>query len=272
MASTRPAAALLAALGLVVALLPLGGCGEPGAGGDILARIRARGALVVATEAEFRPFEYVAPDGEIVGFDVDLARAVAADLGVKLELRNVKFDSIVSELKQGFADLIVSGMTVTEERAKSVRFSEPYFFTVTALLLNKAKAGGVTDVAQLDDPARIVAVKEGTTGEQAAARVVPRATKLSHKTENGAALDVAEGRADAFLYDLHSVEQHHAQHAERTVLLRKPVSVEAYAVAGRPEDAVLIERVNAVLAAMRKDGRLADMLRRHGPSGSIEKP
>lgn len=258
------------ASGLLLALVLGVGCGGPEAG--ILARIQARGALVVATEAEFRPFEYVAPDGEIVGFDVDLARAVAADLGVGLELRNVKFDSIVSELKQGFADLIVSGMTVTPERERSVRFSEPYFYTVTALLLNKEKAGSVTSVAELDDPARTVAVKEGTTGEQAAAKVVPRAKKVSHKTENGAALDVAEGRADAFLYDLHSVEQHHAQHAERTLLLRTPVTVEAYAVAGRPEDAALIERVNSVLAAMRKDGRLADMLKRHGPSGSIEKP
>jgi polar amino acid transport system substrate-binding protein len=261
----------LALLTALAALPGLSGCGGP-TSGDPLEPIRRRGALVIATEAEFRPFEYVEPDGEVVGFDIDLARAIAADLGVRLEVRNVKFDSIISELKQGFADLIVSGMTVTPERAQSVRFSEPYFFTVTALLLNKEKAGQIAAVAELDDPARTVAVKEGTTGEQAAAKVVPRARKVSHKTENGAALDVAEGRADAFLYDLHSVEQHHAQHPERTVLLRTPVTVEAYAIAARPEDGALVERVNAVLAAMRRDGRLAALMARHGPSGSVERP
>ncbi|MFM8980159.1 MAG: transporter substrate-binding domain-containing protein [Planctomycetia bacterium] len=263
-----PRLALL--LGAVLALLPAG-CGR-GAPAGTLERIRERGALVIATEAEFRPFEWVEPSGKVVGFDIDLAEAVAEGLGVRLEVRNVKFDSILSELRQGLADLVVSGMTVTPERAQSVRFSQPYFFTVTALLLNRASAGTVAAAGELDDPARTVAVKEGTTGEQSARKMLPRARIVSHKTENGAALDVAEGRADAFLYDLHSVEQHHAQHPERTVLLRTPVTVEAYAIAGRLEDSELMARVDATLEAMRKDGRLAALKARHGPTGSIEAP
>lgn len=249
----------------------LGGCGRGGSS-STLDRIRERGVLVIATEAEFRPFEWVEPSGKVVGFDIDLAQAVADSLGVRLEVRNVKFDSILSELRQGLADLVVSGMTVTPERAQSVRFSQPYFFTVTALLLNRASAGTVASAKELDDPARRVAVKEGTTGEQSARAMLSRARLVSHKTENGAALDVAEGRADAFLYDLHSVEQHHAQHPDRTVLLRTPVTVEAYAVAGRLEDGDLMARVDATLEAMRKDGRLAALQARHGPTGSIEPP
>jgi polar amino acid transport system substrate-binding protein len=245
---------------LILLLLALAGCGGKGP------------TLIVATEAEFRPFEYVLPSGEIVGFDVDLARAIAEDLGVELELKNVSFETIFAELDAGYADLVISGVTVTEERKKTVAFSQPYFYTVTALLLNKEKAGNVTDVAQLDDPSRTVAVKEGTTGVQAAERAVPKARLLSHKTENGAALDVAEGRADAFLYDLHSVEQHHAQHPDRTVLLRTPISVEAYAVAGRRSDTALLARVDKVLAAMRADGRLAALAKKHGPSGTVEAP
>jgi len=254
---------------LVAALLPGCGSSEPD---DPIARIQKRGVLVVATEAEFRPFEYVLPSGEIVGFDVDLARAVADDLGVKLELRNVKFEGIFLELRQGLADMIASGVTILEERRKAARFSDPYFFTVTALLVNKAKAAEIRSAADLNHEGRIVAVKQGTTGEKAAMEVLPKATRLSHQTENGAALDVAEGRADAFLYDLHSVEQHHAQHPDRTVLLSTPVTVENYALVVRLEDGALAERINAVLAAMRKDGRLAELMKRHGPSGSIEKP
>lgn len=266
-----PAARLLRLLLAALLLLPAAACGRAG-GASTLERIRERGALVIATEAEFRPFEWVEPSGKVVGFDIDLAQAVADALGVRLEVRNVKFDSILSELRQGLADLVVSGMTVTPERAQSVRFSQPYFFTVTALLLHRASAGTVASARELDDPARTVAVKEGTTGEQAARAMLPRARLVSHKTENGAALDVAEGRADAFLYDLHSVEQHHAQHPERTVLLRTPVTVEAYAIAGRLEDSELMARVDATLEAMRKDGRLAALMARHGPTGSIEAP
>ncbi len=254
---------------LLPALLPGCGFSEPS---DPLERIRARGALVVATEAEMRPFEYIQPDGSIVGFDVDLARAVADDLGVKLELRNVKWDSIIPELASGRSDLIASAMTVTEERRKSVLFSQPYFFTVTALLVNKAKAGEIRSIADLDREGRVLAVKEGTTGEIAARERCPKARVVSHETENGAALDVAEGRADAFLYDLANVKQHHQNHADRTVLLLEPVTYEPYAIAARHEDAALMARVDAVIIAMRKDGRLAELMKHHAPDGSLEKP
>ena len=263
---------LLPLLVLVCLLsLQLAGCGssEPG---DPLARIRARGALVVATEAEMAPFEYIQPDGSIAGFDVDLARAVADDLGVKLELRNVKFVSIWEDLATGRSDLIASAVTITEERRRSVLFSQPYFFTVTALLVNKAKAGEIRSIVDLDREGRVLAVKAGTTGEAAARERCPRARIVSHETENGAALDVAEGRADAFLYDLANVKQHHKNHADRTVLLLEPVTYEPYALAVRPEDAALMARADAVISAMRKDGRLAELMKRHGPDGSLEKP
>jgi len=259
---------------VLLAYLPLAalfGCGssEPG---DTLARIRARGALVVATEAEMRPFEYVQPDGSIAGFDVDLARAIADDLGVKLELRNVPWDSIIPELKSGRSDLIASAMTITEERGKAVLFSQPYFFTVTALLVNKAKASEIKSIADLDREGRVLAVKEGTTGEFAAQQRCPKARIVSHKNEDGAALDVAEGRADAFLYDLANVKQHQANHPDRTVLLPEPVTYEPYGLAVRHSDVTLMARVDAVIEAMRKDGRMAALMKRHAPEGSLEKP
>lgn len=257
--------------GLLLALLlgALPGCGGP-AEGDALERIRARGELVVATEAEFPPFESVDATGRIVGFDVDLAQALADDLGVRLVLRNVRFEAIIPELLSGKADLILSGLTVTEERRRSVRFSEPYFYTITCLLVRRGLEGQVRSVSDLDDPARTLAVKEGTTGEAAARAKAPRARRVSHKTENAAALDVAEGRADAFLYDLSSVRQHQRQHPERTFLIETPITYEPYAAAFRPEDAPLAERMDRLLAALRADGRLRRIAERHGPEGSLE--
>lgn len=254
---------------LLTPLLWLCACGER-APDDPLARIRSRGALVVATEAEFKPFEYVTPTGEIVGFDVDLVRALAEDLGVTLVLRNVRFESIVAELATGKVDLIASGMTVTPERAKSVLFSEPYFFTKTCLLVSSKRRDDVRSIADLNRPERVLAVKESTTGATTAALRCPKARIVSHKTENAAALDVAEGRADAFLYDLSSVREHQRQHPDATFLLEEPVTYEPYALAVRPDEPALKARVDALLRALRADGRLEAIFRRHAPEGSLE--
>ena len=257
---------LLLPVGLAALLLPsllLPGCGEPAPAGGILERIRARGALVVATEAEFPPFESV-EGGQIVGFDVDLVRAVADDLGVRLELRNVSFKSIIDELTSGKVDLIASGMTVTDERARTVLFSDVYFTTITCLLVSTARRGDVRSVEDLDRPDRTVAVKEGTTGEVAAKKRLTKAHIVSHEAENTAAMDVAEGRADAFLYDLSSVTQHQQRNPERTFLIEAPVTHEPYAMACRLSDAALKQRVDAVLARLRTEGRLAALLAKHG--------
>lgn len=254
----RPVLASLLLLSLL-----LGSCGEPAPAGGILERIRARGALVVATEAEFPPFESV-EGGQIVGFDVDLVRAVADDLGVRLELRNVSFKSIIDELTSGKVDLIASGMTVTDERARTVLFSDVYFTTITCLLVSTARRGDVRSVEDLDRPDRTVAVKEGTTGEVAAKKRLTKARIVSHEAENTAAMDVAEGRADAFLYDLSSVTQHQQRNPERTFLIEAPVTHEPYAMACRLSDTALKQRVDAVLARLRTEGRLAALLAKHG--------
>jgi polar amino acid transport system substrate-binding protein len=162
------------------------------------------------------------------------------------------------------ADLIVSGMTVTEERARTIAFSEPYFYTVTALLVSREKASDVKRIQDLDRAGRVVVVKQGTTGEAAANAKAPKATIRSYPTENAAALEVAQGRADAFLYDLASVRAHHEQHPKTTFLLTEPVTFEPYAVGMRPGDPSLVAWVNQVLAAMRSNGCTKELYARHG--------
>jgi polar amino acid transport system substrate-binding protein len=259
---TRAVAALL----LVPVLVACGGHPEATDLWEaaLIRKVKERGKLVVALEAEFKPFEYRNDAGEIVGFDVDLARAIAKELGVEVELRDVKFDTIIAELMSGKADLIVSGMTTTPERALSVNYTEPYFHTITALLVSKSRAADVKDLADVDRDGRIVTVKLGTTGEQAAKKSVRKAQVVSYPTENAAALEVALGRADAFLYDLASVRNHHAEHRETTFLLEEPITYEPYAIAVRKGDPVSIAWLNLVLGLMRGDGRMKEMYERHG--------
>ena len=91
--------------------------------------------LVVGTEPEFPPFESLDENGELVGFDIDLARAIAKDLGVDVRFETMAFDSLPSALGVGKIDVILSGMTATPERAKSRTFTDSYFRTQLCLLV-----------------------------------------------------------------------------------------------------------------------------------------
>lgn len=107
---------------------------------ESLSKIKSKGRLVVGINAEFAPFEFhTMVDGKdtIVGFDLDLARAIAKDMGVELELKELAFDALLTTLQSGQVDVVISGVSATEERRKSVDFSEPYYRGVQVLLTTK---------------------------------------------------------------------------------------------------------------------------------------
>jgi polar amino acid transport system substrate-binding protein len=249
--------------------LLLAACGGPREDTDlwenaVVRQAKERGELVVALEAEFRPWEYVESSGEIAGFDVDLAREIGQALGVPVRFRNVKWDTIIAELVTGKADLIISGMTITPERALSVSYTKPYYLTVTCLLVSKSRGAGVRSVKDLDQPGRIVVAKQGTTGEEAARQRCPKARLVTYPTENAAALEVAQGRADAFLYDLLSIQAHHQQHRDTTFPLYDPITVEPYAIALRKGDPESVAWLDVVLDTLRHTGRMEELYAKHG--------
>ena len=153
---------------LMVALLAvsLAGCGSspqekkpaanaPAAGADdSLAKIKAKGRLVVGVNAEFAPFEFhtmVNGKDTIVGFDLDLARDIAKDMGVELDLKELAFDVLLATLQSGQIDVIISGMSATEERRKSVDFSEVYYKGTNVVLTTKANLGKFNSFSDLKD-------------------------------------------------------------------------------------------------------------------------
>lgn len=118
------------------------GCGAKEKG-DKLDEIKERGTLVVGLNAGYAPFEFhIMENGEdkIVGFDIDIAEEIAKELGVELEIKDMKFDSLLSALSNDKIDLIISGMTPTEERKKSVDFSDIYYVAGQAMLVRAEDA------------------------------------------------------------------------------------------------------------------------------------
>src|SRR5262245_21455213 len=234
---------------LCLALL-LVGCGKKD-DRSTLDIVLERGELIVGLEPEFPPFESKNEQGEIVGFDVDMARELAKDLGVKLRLDENSWDSLPTALATRKVDVIISGMTHTEERAKSRSFTDAYFKNALCLLVN-AKSG-------IEKPADVhgkrLAVKLGTTGDEQALKLFPDAKVTRFDEEAACALEVATGRADAFLYDRHSVMRHHKNNPDTTRAILDEVTHEPYAMAVRLGDTKFVERLNKFLKDYRADGR-----------------
>ena len=238
---------------LLIPMLLFTACGQAKVYESTLDKVLDTGELVVGTEPEFRPFESKAPDGTYVGFDMDLVRALAADLGVELRIEEMAFPALIPALKTGKIDLVISGMTATEERAEEVAFSDSYFETGLCLLVNVDS--GIEKPEDADGK-RIV-VKQGTTGQINAPRLFPASTDKTTvmQTEGECAAEVALGRADAFLYDQLSVLGASKKHADTTRAVLTPLTHEPYAMAARHGDAKMVARLNDFLAAIRADGR-----------------
>ena len=96
---------------------------------------RSNGKLVMATNAAFEPYEYIENE-KIIGIDVDMAQAVCDKLGMELEVTDIEFDAIIAAVQSGKADIGVAGMTITEDRLKSIDFTEPYT-TATQVIIVK---------------------------------------------------------------------------------------------------------------------------------------
>ena len=208
--------------------------------------------LKVGMELAYPPFEMTDAAGKPTGVSVRIAEALGKHLDRDVVIENIGFDGLIPALKVGKIDCIISSMTATPERAKSIAFSEPYLKTGLALLVGaKSPVKGADD---LDVKGRTVAVKKGTTGHQFASSTFKQARLLVLDKEAAAVLEVVQGKADAFIYDSLSVYQNHKRHPAATRALLRPFREEAWAVGLRPADRELRERVNAFLEAFRADG------------------
>ena len=121
---------------------------------DSLAKVKARGRLVVGINAEFAPFEFhmmVNGKDTIVGFDIDMAKDIAKDMGVQLELKELAFDALLTTLQSGQVDVIISGLSATEERRKTVDFSDVYYKGTQTLLTTKDNLSKFNSFSDLKD-------------------------------------------------------------------------------------------------------------------------
>ena len=208
--------------------------------------------LRVGMDLSYPPFETIGPDGKPEGVSVEIAKALTGGLGRPLKIENMPFTGLIPALKTGKIDLIISSMTATPERAKAVAFSDPYLTTgLGALVPKNSNAQNLVDI---DRPGNTVVVRQGTTGEVFARKNLKNARLLTLDKESACVIEVAQGKAAAFIYDQMSVFQNHKRNPETTRALLAPLQTESWAVALRQGDKELLAAVNSFLAKYRAEG------------------
>jgi polar amino acid transport system substrate-binding protein len=215
----------------------------------------SRGAdrkLVVGMDLSYPPFEMRDQSGAPAGVSVDLARALGEHLGMAVEIENLPFNGLVPALRTGKIDLVISSMTATPERAQSIDFSAPYLKTGLCLLVG-AKTN-IQSIADCDRGGQTIAVVRGTTGHLYAVQHLKAARVLVLDQPSACALEVAQGKAEAFIFDQMTTLKNWQKNPETTRALLTPFQEETWAVGLRKGNDDLRSKVNSFIDAFRKEG------------------
>ena len=204
------------------------------------------GKLVAAMELAYPPFETKDNDGNPTGVSVDIAKAIGDYLGCEVEIVDTAWDGLIPSLQTGKADFVISSMTITEKREEEVSFSIPYANAYLAILANKGS--GIESIDDLNMPGKKVAVKTGSTGFFYAEENLPEAEVIGLPDESACVTEVAQGKADGFLYDQLTIYRNNKNNPDTTSAVFIPFQdVEHWGIAVNKENTGLLEKINAFI-------------------------
>ena len=256
------------------------GQGIPENAEGVLAEIRERGVLRVATEPHFPPQEFIdeslSGQARFVGSDMELARRVAERMGVELEIVPMDFSQVLPSLEEGECDLAISGLAYTPERAEGYELSKGYHFasgeTGSALLIRAENQGRLRELSDLSD--KIIVAQSSSLQEALTAENViyyKEFRRLRSIQEVYAA--VAEGWADAAVVDAETADSYIEAHPEDGLALAQelrfhlPFYMEGDRIAGKKGELQLLYFVNGVIDEVLESGEYARWFRAYSQYG-----
>ncbi len=247
-------AATVAAIGIVGITSPASAGGK-----EILEKIKKTKTLAVGTDATFKPFEFKA-DGKYAGFDIDLIHAVGQELGAnKVEFVDTEFKGLIPGLLARKFDMIVSAMYITDERKKTIDFSETYFPGGLSIMIRKDNTAinGVKDLA-----GRKVSVQIGTkSAKYLEEPQFKGVTLVKVETNNDMFMTLETGKVDAVVTGLPAARTY-AKERGTVKVLPETLTQEFYGYGIRKEDRELTEAINAALKKLKADGRYDKIVKR----------
>lgn len=220
---------------------------------NLLEKVKSNGKMVVATEGTWAPYTYVDDNGNLTGYDVEVARAVAGKLGVEAEFVTGDFDGFLIGLDNGVYDAVFNCIDVTEERAAKYDFSDPYINS-TVVLITKADNDAINSFDDLDGKTTTNTI----TSSYAATAEECGATVLGANTFEETINLVLQGRADATLNSQGSYDDYISVHGDTPLKIVDSFVSYAAVPVKKGEDA-FVEAINNALKELKADGTLSKL-------------
>lgn len=232
------------------------------AAGDL--KLLASGKLTVATSPDYPPFENLEGDN-YVGLDIEIAKAIAKELGLEVEFKPLQFDGIIPAIAAGGqADIGISGFSVDPERAKEIAFSDTYYIDDQAIAVMKGSDITKDNVdSALNAEGVVVAVQSGTTGEAYIKENFPKATPQPYGNSTDAFAAMQSGNAKAVCTNLAVVQSMLAGAYQDAEIIKSIATGEEYAIVVSKDNPALLDAVNGALAKLTADGTIDNLIEQY---------
>lgn len=242
----------VAAILAVMMVFTLTSCGSK----LTVADVQEDGKIIMATNAEFEPFEYI-EGGEVVGIDVDISEKIAEKLGVELEVSNMEFDSIITAVKSGKAAFGAAGMTADETRRKSVDFSDTYFSASQVIIVRADE----TEITNGDDlVGKTIGVQLGTTGDKYCSEEVADTNVVRYDKGADAIQALLTEKVDAVVIDDFPATKYVEKNEGEIVKLDETLTEEEYAICVNKGNTEILDAINEVIRELKESGELDEII------------
>ena len=213
-------------------------------------------------ELAYPPFETKDEQGNPSGVSVDFMKDFGEYIGKEIRIENISFDGLIPSLQTGKADMVMSSMTITEERKETVDFSEPYANALLAVLTNKDSQ--ITSVDDLNQEGKKVAVKTGSTGYLYAQEHLKNAEIIALQDESACVMEVSQGKADGFIYDQLTIYRNWQNNLDTTNAVFIPFQdVEPWGIAVKKGNTELLDQLNEFIETYREDGGFEELTEKY---------
>lgn len=226
-------------------------------GNSTIEKVLRSGKLRVGMST-FVPWAMQSKTGEWVGFEIDVARRLAQDMGVEIEFVPTKWEGLIPSLLTGKFDLIIAGMMGTPQRALKINFSQPYDFTGTQICIHKDFADKVKKPLDLNDPAYTVLTRVGVTAVQTSKKFLPKAQQRLFSDDGSMVQELLNGKATAIINSLPQPAQLVAKNPETLVLIEGTLTKEPISIGVRKGDPDTLAYINNWIEVVRAEGFLEE--------------
>lgn len=226
-------------------MLPFGTMNVNAQTDNSLQKVIDAGKIIIGTEATYAPFEVTAPNGTLIGFDVEIAKVIAKDINVAIEWKDVGFDTLITSLSAGTFDCVIAAMSITPEREAEVDFSRWYFKTDQAILVPIGNPKNINSIADVNASTIKIGVQQGTTSDSYAADSLI-ASKSGYSSITLAVQALKQGSVDVVLGDYLTLLNANNTNAGEFKIVGTFES-EEFGIAVKTGSTALLNRINSVL-------------------------